>query len=67
MIKEDKLLLIIYKIQKDKLLQIIYKNKEDKLLLILNHNIRNIIKIEDKLKQCKVLQIILNKRIANSL
>ena len=50
MIKEDKLLLIIYKIQKDKLLQIIYKNKEDKLLLILNHNIRNIIKIEDKLK-----------------
>ena len=45
-----KLLLIIHKIKEDKLLQIIYKNKEDKLLLILNHNLKNIIKIEDKLK-----------------
>lgn len=47
---QKKLLLIIYKIKEDKLLQIIYEIKEDKLLLILNHNIRNIIKIEDKLK-----------------
>ena len=64
---QKKLLLIIYKIKEDKLLQIIYEIKEDKLLLILNHNIRNIIKIEDKLKQCRVLQIILNKRVPNSL